>query len=103
MTDVAALWDFEDPAASEARFRAAADGAEGAERLVLLTQVARALGLQERYAEGHAVLDDLGVQDAEVATRVALERGRLLRSAGTPDDARPHFEAAARAAGEAGL
>ena len=103
MTDVAALWDFDDPAGSEARFRAAADIAEGTDRLVVLTQVARALGLQERYDEGHAVLDDLSVDDAEVATRAALERGRLLRSAGEPDEARPHFEAAAAGARETGL
>ena len=103
MTDVAALWDFDDPTGSEARFRAAADIAEGTDRLVVLTQVARALGLQERYDEGHAVLDDLSVDDAEVATRAALERGRLLRSAGEPDEARPHFEAAAAGARETGL
>jgi tetratricopeptide (TPR) repeat protein len=96
-------WDFDDPAGSEERFRAAAATAEGADRLVLLTQVARALGLQERYDEGHAVLDQLSVDDAEVATRVSIERGRLLRSSGGPDAARPHFEAAAAAAREAGL
>ncbi len=103
MTDPAELWDFDDPVGSEARFRAAADTAEGSERLVLITQVARALGLQERYDEGHAVLDQLSVDDDEVATRVSLERGRLLRSAGEADEARPHFEAAAAAARESGL
>jgi tetratricopeptide (TPR) repeat protein len=103
MTDPSELWNFDDPAGSEQRFRTAAETAEGTDRLVLLTQVARALGLQERYDEGHAVLDDLAVADAEVATRVALERGRLLRSAGDAEAARPHFEAAAGAAGEAGL
>ncbi|HRD63636.1 MAG TPA: tetratricopeptide repeat protein, partial [Nocardioides sp.] len=70
---------------------------------MLLTQVARALGLQERYDEGHAVLDDLSVDNVEVAVRTELERGRLLRSAGEPEQARPHFEAAAGGAGEAGL
>jgi tetratricopeptide (TPR) repeat protein len=103
MTDPGELWDFDDPAGSERRFRAAAETAEGAERLVLLTQVARALGLQERYDEGHAVLDDLAVTDPEVTTRAALERGRLLFSGGAPDEARPHFEAAAVTAQEAGL
>ena len=73
------LWDFDDPAASEQRFRDAADAAEEPQRGIWLTQVARALGLQERYDEGHAVLDDLAVSNAEVATRVSLERGRLLR------------------------
>jgi tetratricopeptide (TPR) repeat protein len=103
MTDVAALWDFDDPAGSEARFRAACGTAEGTDRLVLMTQVARALGLQERYDEGHAVLDHLSVDDAEVATRTSLERGRLLRSAGRPDEARPHLQAAAATAVDAGL
>jgi tetratricopeptide (TPR) repeat protein len=103
MTDPSELWDFDDPAGSEQRFRAAVETAEGVDRLVLLTQVARALGLQERYDEGHAVLNDLAVGSPEVATRSELERGRLLRSAGEPDEARPHFEAAAGTASEAGL
>jgi tetratricopeptide (TPR) repeat protein len=103
MIDPTPLWDFDDPAGSEQRFRAAAEIAEGNDRLVLLTQVARALGLQERYDEGHALLDDLAARDDEVATRVSLERGRLLRSSGLPDEARPHFEAASAAADAAGL
>src|SRR4051812_46363938 len=103
MTDLSEMWDFDDPAGSESRFRDAAAVAEGTDRLVLLTQVARALGLQARYDEGHAVLDHLAVDDPEVATRAALERGRLLRSSGDADAARPHFEAAAAAARESGL
>jgi len=103
MTDPTALWNFDDPAGSELRFRTAADTAEGTDRLVLMTQVARALGLQERYDEGHAVLDHLAADDTEVATRVSLERGRLLRSGGHPDEARPHFAAAAATAADAGL
>jgi tetratricopeptide (TPR) repeat protein len=98
MTDLRSLWDFDDPAGSERRFREAADVAEGAERVVLLTQVARALGLQERYDEGHALLDDLAIGGDLVAAHVSLERGRLLRSAGDPEAARAHFEAAERAA-----
>ena len=103
MTDPNELWNFDDPAGSEQRFRTAAETAEGTDRLVLLTQVARALGLQERYDEGHAVLDQLAVDDHEVATRASLERGRLLRAAGEPDQARPHFEAAATTARASGL
>lgn len=102
MTDLRALWDFDNPAGSEQRFRTAAATAEGAERLVLLTQVARALGLQERYAEAAAVLDDLAVGDDLVAAHVSLERGRLLRSSGDPAAAGAHFEAAARSAAAAG-
>ena len=84
------LWDFDDPAGSEGRFRAAAEDAGPEESAVLLTQVARALGLQEKYAEAHDVLDRLNGVTGEAAVRAALERGRLHRSAG-----------AARSAGDA--
>ena len=96
-------WDFDDPAGSEVRLREAASAADGAERDAWLTQVARALGLQERYAEGHAVLDGLDVHDREVAVRTALERGRLLRSGGDETGALPVFEEAARLAEAAGF
>ncbi|KAA1427361.1 tetratricopeptide repeat protein [Nocardioides antri] len=93
------LWDFDDPAASERRFRDAAAAAEGDERAVWLTQAARALALQGRYAEGHLVLDRLEDTDSpEVACRVLLERGRLLRSAGEPAAARKLFARAVKRA-----
>jgi hypothetical protein len=76
------LWDFDDPAGSEQRFRALAEEADEPVASRALTQVARALGLQERYADGHAVLDGLSPTDADTRVRVALERGRLLRSSG---------------------
>ncbi|MCW2793225.1 MAG: uncharacterized protein JWO76_2323 [Nocardioides sp.] len=103
MIDPTPLWDFDDPAASERRFRAAAEAADPDDRLVLMTQVARALGLQERYDEGHAVLDALSPTGDEVATRIVLERGRLFRSEGRPEEALPQFEAAAQTAAAAGL
>lgn len=103
MIDPTPLWDFDDPSGSEERFRAAAEGVEGDDRLVLMTQVARALGLQERYDAGHAVLDQLSPTTDEVTVRIALERGRLLRSAGDNEGARPHFEAAAQTASSSGL
>lgn len=104
--DPAPLWDFQDPAGSEARFREAADVATGTSRLVLLTQLARAIGLQERYDEAHLVLDDVartGVDDPEVDTRLALERGRLLRSAGDPSGAAGWFDRAGGQARDSGL
>ncbi len=102
MIDPAPLWDFEDPATSEQRFRDAASAAAGDDEQVLLTQVARALGLQERYAEGHLLLDKLTSTAPEVRTRIALERGRLVRSSGS-DGARAAFEEAAGIAAGAGL
>jgi tetratricopeptide (TPR) repeat protein len=98
MIDPTPLWDFDDASGSEERFRETAEQVEGDDRLVLMTQVARALGLQERYAEGHAVLDQLSPTADEVSVRIVLERGRLLRSAGDPEAARPLFEAAAQTA-----
>jgi tetratricopeptide (TPR) repeat protein len=104
MIDPVDLWDFADPAGSELRFREAADAAvDSDDRAVMRTQVARALGLQERYAEGHAVLDHILGAHPEVLARRALERGRLLRSSGQPAQARPHFEEAARVALEGRL
>lgn len=100
--DPGPLWDFDDPAASELRFREMAAAAKSPEREAWLTQAARSLGLQERFAEGHALLDDLAVRNDDVAIRTALERGRLVRSAGDAAGARPLFEEAARAARDHG-
>jgi tetratricopeptide (TPR) repeat protein len=83
------LWDFSDPVASEARLRVAAESS--AHRDELLTQVARALGLQGRFDEAHALLDSLPNDHS----RVSLERGRLYNSAGAPDKAVPLFADAA--------
>ncbi len=100
------LWDFEDPAGSEQRF-AVEEGSEShtdSERAELVTQRARALGLQRRFEDGHALLDSLGdPSDAAVRTRVALEAGRLLNSAGRPAEAVPEFETAAGTAETASL
>lgn len=98
------LWDFSDPAASEARLRAAAaHETDAATRAELQTQVARALGLQERFAEADAVLDAVAIEDNAVAARAALERGRVRNSAGDAEAAVPYFLAAVDAASGAGL
>ncbi|HLS41172.1 MAG TPA: tetratricopeptide repeat protein [Ornithinicoccus sp.] len=105
--DVHAYWDFDDPAGSEQRFRIAREQATSeAARAVLTTQVARALGLQGRFHQGHAELASISrdaLADPEVAARAALERGRLHRNSGDPDGAEPAFESAARLAEQAGL
>jgi tetratricopeptide (TPR) repeat protein len=90
-----ALWDYADPAATEARLRA--HEAQGAEALELRTQIARALGLQRKFAEGHAELDAVDRSDsadARVRIRSALERGRLHNSSGDKANARRSFETA---------
>lgn len=103
MIDPRPLWDFEDPAVSGERFLDAAEAAGEPDRTVWLTQYVRALGLQEKYDEATRILDRLQSEDAEAATYLALERGRVLNSSGRADDARQHFETAARTASDAGL
>ena len=100
------LWDFGDPAGSERRFAAEAASLAhtDAERAELLTQQARALGLQEHFGEARALLESLGQSaDPAVRTRVKLEAGRLLNSAGNADEAVTEFEDAAALARTGGL
>ncbi|MGH7725744.1 MAG: tetratricopeptide repeat protein [Candidatus Eiseniibacteriota bacterium] len=104
--DIEALWDFNDPAASEARFRGVlADLSDPTEPAVaiasleLLTQIARAQGLGRRFDDAHATLDDVERTIAaeekaaipRVRVRYLLERGRVLNSSGKKDEARPYF------------
>jgi hypothetical protein len=102
------LWDFDDPAGSGRRFAAEEElpSHTDSERAELVTQRARSLGLQQRFDDGHAVLESLGLPaeaDTVVRTRIALETGRLLNSAGRPAEAVRQFEAAASTAGSGGL
>jgi tetratricopeptide (TPR) repeat protein len=83
------LWDFDDPAASEQRFLAAIEEvpAGSTQAAELITQLARSIGLQGRYDEATALLDDLGdaaSSAAVVGVRAVLKRGRLANSAGDP-------------------
>ena len=113
MTALDDLWDFDDPAASDTRFRAAIAAAEAdgdpAAADEARTQLARSLGLQGRFAEGHSILDTVDLHHPaadRVRVRSCLERGRLHRSSGDPAAAIPPFETAwdlASALGEDGL
>lgn len=93
-TRILELWNDGDPSASEQVFREAMAAASGSEARELSTQVARAQGLQGHFDDGLATLDALGEVDGVVQVRAELERGRLLRSSGDPQRARPHFQAA---------
>lgn len=102
-TTLDTLWDFSDPAATERRFLSVLeDGTfegrtfDGPERCELSTQLGRAIGLQGRYEEADALLDDIDCsEDPTIAVRVLLERGRLLNSSGHAPMAVPLFEQAA--------
>jgi tetratricopeptide (TPR) repeat protein len=98
------LWDFDDPALSEARFREASNDPsyDADERAELTTQLGRAIGLQGRYEEADALLDAVDGDEPTVAVRVLLERGRVLNSSGHAEMAVPLFEQAAELADHLG-
>jgi tetratricopeptide (TPR) repeat protein len=100
------LWDYNDPAASEAKFRDLLTKARAAGNLPyaaeVMTQIARAQGLQQKYAEANQTLDEtVKVLTPEMKTasvRVLLERGRVLNSSGSPEKSRTFFVQALQAA-----
>jgi tetratricopeptide (TPR) repeat protein len=105
--DIDSLWEYGDPAASEARFLDALDAAQGDARLELLTQVARTYSLRRRFDEAHATLDDVERQlpgaGPRPRVRYLLERGRTFNSSGEREQARDLFAAAWEQAQAAGL
>src|SRR5258707_2121404 len=86
------LWDYAEPAASEARFRQLLAEtharSEPADRAELLTQIARAQGLQRHFAAAHATLDAalalLRQDDRRAQARSLPEGGPVFHSAGAP-------------------
>lgn len=80
-TDLSLLWDFGDPVTSESRFRGVLDTPEAqadpAFRVEVLTQIARALGLQSKLEEARSVLDE-----ASNFSHLSLRRARGSRSSG---------------------
>ncbi len=104
MTDVTildfdTLWNYDDPAATEGQFRQLLPSAELSNDksylAQLLTQIARAQGLQRLFEEAHQTLDvvsKLLTDDLKTAhVRYQLERGRVFNSSGKQDQARPFF------------
>ncbi|MEP7183482.1 MAG: tetratricopeptide repeat protein [Betaproteobacteria bacterium] len=95
--DADATWNYARPAESEQRFRAELGQwpAGDPQALVLLTQIARAQGLQRQFADAHTTLDAieprLAGAPAHVRVRFLLERGRVFNSAGTQARAAPLF------------
>lgn len=98
-------WKFDDPKESERRFRALLDDHPDS-RDEILTQVARALGLQGRYAEAHEALDSIRIGPEQlpiVRVRHALELGRVLNSSEHPKEAEACFHRALQEANAHGL
>lgn len=108
--EVDRLWNYADPAASEAAFRealpAARDG--GAEtHAQLLSQLARSVILQRRFEEGFSLLDEaerlLSDETPAANVRVPLERGRACNDLGRDAEAAACFQTAFERASAAGL
>src|SRR5438093_10140217 len=99
LPDFDIIWDYDHPGASERRFRellpAALDSRDLPYLSQLLTQVARAEGLQRKFDAAHKTLDRvqkaLATTDDRTRVRYLLERGRVFNSAGKRDDSRPCF------------
>jgi tetratricopeptide (TPR) repeat protein len=104
--DIRSLWDFQDPAGSEGKFRGLLPGyASDSEIYVeLLSQIGRTHSLRRQFVETDSVLDQAeallkpGMWRARV--RCLLERGRTRNSAGDRGAALPLFESAYRIATE---
>jgi len=100
LPDFDALWDYSQPDETEARFREVLLQIPEGEPafLELLTQIARAQGLQRKFEKAHQTLDQVERRLGEVPSRpkirYLLERGRVLSSAGQPEKGRPLFEQA---------
>jgi tetratricopeptide (TPR) repeat protein len=98
------LWDFADPKGSEQRLRAADTNrfALRTDRNELATQIARALGMQSRFAEALDLLDRIDDGEPVVLARILLERGRVMNAGGRRAEAVSLFEDAAHLAAEIG-
>jgi tetratricopeptide (TPR) repeat protein len=104
-------WDFSDLAGSRARFEAMAESAaqrgDTEFQAEALTQVGRALGLEQRFDEADAVLDGAEALIADsmpaARTRLLLERGRVRNSSRRPEESVRYFTDALACAESAGL
>lgn len=111
LPDIASLWDYNDPEATEHRFRLVLPNAQASGDTtyhgVLLTQIARTYSLRSMFEEAHAQLDVvepmLDHGGPKLRVNHLLERGRAYNSAGDKDRARPLFVEAWGVAREAGL
>jgi tetratricopeptide (TPR) repeat protein len=89
--DLNPLWNFDNPAQSEQRFRAALATATGDDAIILQTQIARSFGLRGDFAKAREILKDLEPKlpgaGVEARARHALELGRTYASATHPPEA----------------
>jgi tetratricopeptide (TPR) repeat protein len=110
LPDLQTLFVYGDPTGSEERFLALVEDPAIRANLPyyceLLTRLARSRGLQHRFEDALATLDQaaaLGCEDPTCCVRIPLERGRVHNSSGDGASARPLFELAFKVATEGAL
>lgn len=109
--DFDALWDYNNPSQTEAKFRDLLPNDEGSDSIAyhaeLLTQIARTLGLQQQFDSAHATLDRvlpmLEKAGDRARVRYLLERGRTFRSSDQVGKSTPLFEEAWTLAADGGF
>lgn len=95
--EIDALWDYNDPAATEIKFRELLSQADLHTDIIfeIQTQIARTYSLRKMYDQAHTLLDTLAVnlmtRSPLLRCRYALERGRCFNSSGDKASARPLF------------
>ena len=95
--DFDSLWDYSNPQQTEIKFREVLIQIpeDNPAYLELLTQIARAQGLQHKFDKANQTLDQverrLGSYPSRAKARYYLERGRVFNTSGHPDEARPLF------------
>jgi tetratricopeptide (TPR) repeat protein len=102
LPDIDTLWDFSDPTKTETAFLEILPAFEQSghkeNHAELLTQIARTLGLQRRFDEAKARLQEadrlIPEGDSRAHLRLFLERGRVENSSGNAESACPYFEEA---------
>ncbi len=111
LPDFDSLWNYSKPSETEEKFREllprAMNSGDTGYQAELLTQIARTLGLQRKFADADSVLDEvqemLPRAGEQARARYLLERGRVRNSSGNPDKAQPFFEEALEVAQKAAL
>ena len=108
MQDFDAFWNYSDPKAIEEKFRGILASAQDKNYIAeLKTQIARTLGLQRKFEDGHLLLseieDDFIQNNPQIATRYYLEKGRLYNSNNEKADAVNMFEKSRDIANKNGL
>lgn len=111
LPSIDSLWNFDDPAGTESKFREllprVRESRDGGHVAELLTQIARTQGLQQKFTDAHATLDQVDASlTPEMKTakvRSLLERGRVFNSSGKSKESVPFFKEALRLAQESAL